>query len=311
MLQAAIIILVCFLFLPLQLQRCESKQSSDSMRLPQVPSNHTEMPCVSLNFCEKLKVNITSDQLLRLYNASKEQYRTVQEFVLKEWRSIREVIRSNLNDTDFAFDPTLWQKYLAETQNAFSTFLESFNSTMESMSNFSENVAEPESHARPGLKKRLQKRLSKVAKTVQKGFNHVKSGIVDKLGSLMSEFSGESKTVDRESKRSHNKRAKEKQKSKQTKKFEKRLEKLRQDLLNMDVWRAQKMKRYRFVNATVIGNITKLLPVIISDCNYKITDNTFSIKNVFTYFLDMSRRICMTDLRILERTILTCSATLT
>ena len=176
-LPSAVKIIVCFLFLPLQLQRCKSKQSSDSTRLPQVPSNHTEMPCVSLNFCEKLKVNITSDQLLRLYNASKEQYRTVQEFVLKEWRSIREVIRSNLNDTDFAFDPTLWQKYLTETQNAFSTFLESFNSTMESMSNFLETVAEPESPARPGLKKRLQKKLSKVAKTVQKGFNHVKSGI--------------------------------------------------------------------------------------------------------------------------------------
>ena len=277
-LPAAVKIIVCFLFLPLQLQRCESKQSSDSMRLPQVPSNRTEMPCVSLNFCEKLKVNITSDQLLRLYNASKEQYRTVQEFVLKEWRSIREVIRSNLNDTDFAFDPTLWQKYLTETQNAFSTFLESFNSTMESMSNFSENVAEPESPARPGLKKRLQKRLSKVAKTVQKGFNHVKSGIVDKLGSLMSEFSGESKTVDRESKRSDNKRTKEKQKSKQTKKFEKRLEKLRQDLLNMDVWRAQKMKRYSFVRAAVIGNIKRRLLVIISNYNYKITDNMFSVK---------------------------------
>ena len=279
-LPAAVKMIVFFLFLPLQLQRCESKQSSDSMRLPQIPSNRTEMPCVSLNFCEKLKVNITSDQLLRLYNASKEQYRTVQEFVLEEWRSIREVIRSNLNDTDFAFDPTLWQKYLTETQNAFSTFLESFNSTMESMSSFSENVAEPESPARPGLKKRLQKRLSKVAKTVQKGFNHVKSGIVDKLGSLMSEFSGESKTV--ESKRSDNKRAKEhvkeKQKSKQTKKFEKRLEKLRQDLLNMDVWRAQKMKRYSFVRATVIGNIKRRLLVIISNCNYKITNNMFSNK---------------------------------
>lgn len=247
-----------------QVQKHKLRQLKNTPHhLPDVSKNATDMPCVVLNVCDKLTVNITSLQLLRLYNASKQQYKSVEAFVLAEWKAISDEFRTSLNGSNFPFDQTMWRQYLNETQSAFSSFLWSFNSTLEDIKNFSQTVLEPGSaQQKPGFQKKLQRKLSKVAKTVQKGFNHVKSGIVDKLGSLISDFTndgqqenkreggGEKKKQGRNSKSDPKKQTKtaepvqEKRNSKQTRKFEKRLEKLRQDLYNMDSWRAQKMKRY-------------------------------------------------------------------
>lgn len=222
---------------------------------------------------------MTSTQLLRLYNASRDKYRSIEEFVLSEWKNLSAEFLGDVNATTLnAFDPKLWQQYLNETRASLSGVLESFNSTWEEIKNLTHTVIEPAAAeaGKPGFHRKVQKKLSKVAKTIHKGFNHVKEGLVEKLGGIVSDFmqseeqSQENKQTGRNSKVNPKKKSKKKRgqgeqsqipteqtgsstdtdlkfdkpkPSKSMKKFEQRLGKLRKDLYSMDLWRARKMKR--------------------------------------------------------------------
>lgn len=130
---------------------------------------------MKINVCDHLQVNLTSKQALRLYNATKAQYKSIEQFLAAEWSNLLDRV---LGPTNITLQPDTgsrrWSHYLNDTQAMMEQFVSRASQTWEKLMNISDSFIEMP----PAMKKaerKVMKNLNKLAKGLSDGLDSVKA----------------------------------------------------------------------------------------------------------------------------------------
>lgn len=198
---------------------------------------------MTFNLCDKLHVNITSDQILKLYAAAQGQYASLQEFLLAEWSKIFERLASHEPPSDenskSKTSEHKWEDYVDKTKSTVRNFWMVMNETLRDVS---KNVAPQLKMRADKLHNKLNKKMKHLSSYLGNGLDSIKKKV---FGKHQDPSERHSKKVD--SGGSQADAADHHGSDEQTEEpfsFEKRLETLKEKLRNLDSWRVEKMKRY-------------------------------------------------------------------
>lgn len=221
-------------------------------------------PCVFFNLCDQLTVNLTSAQVSQFYNATKSNYADIRSYLSHEWRNFTErLLADGFGSESFSSEnqttentASAWDNYVSSSQSRVSQFMDAMNNTWMEIRQISDALVDPEfSKTISSIEKKVSRRFNKLAKTINKGLDAVKTGFSSHFSSA-SATAGQQRNNQRDgsqsqeadsSEKDRNKKrpeyVKESRRGKATKKFESRLKKLRDELSNLDSWRVERMKR--------------------------------------------------------------------
>lgn len=146
-------------------------------------ADNTTAPCININVCDQLKVNLTSKQALRIFNATKAGYQGVEQFLIREWNALLDRI---LPPVGAAPEPEprerKWESYLNQTQVVIEQLVGEASRTWEKLMNVSGDFMELPPAVRKA-KKKVAKGMDKLAKGLSNGFEKVRAGIKKGFGS--------------------------------------------------------------------------------------------------------------------------------
>lgn len=258
-------------------QTCASQATSTTTNETVTVDGNNTAPCVVFNLCDKLTINMTSSQVLKLYNATKSKYSDIQSFLMQEWTNFTEKLLGETlaaeNETKAGIGANAWDNYVSKSQERVSQFMDAMNSTWVEIKEISEALVDPAiTKTMSGIEKKISKRFDKLAKSINKGIDAVKTSIGRQFSSAEAQptvqpphDSSSSQRTEHASNHPSSKpeRVMKTKRGKANKKFESRLKKLIDEIRDLDAWRVDKMKRYeaeakliaRYILTSLIRNL--------------------------------------------------------